>query len=101
MGFNIGWSEVFRDRFAGQPLKNIRLSLDGQSARGDAMITSYGIEGGAVYALSSILREALAGANPISLDIDLRPDLAQQQIASRLARLSEKDSRTNYLRKSA
>jgi uncharacterized flavoprotein (TIGR03862 family) len=99
MGFNIGWSEVFRDRFAGQPLKNIRLSLDGQSARGDAMITSYGIEGGAVYALSSILREALAGAQPVTLEIDLRPDISQQQIETRLARPQGKESRANYLRK--
>ncbi len=101
MGFNVGWSELFRTRFAGQPLKNVTLRFGGHAARGDAMITRYGIEGGAVYALSSVLREALAGANPITLDIDLRPDLSQQQIASRLARPQGKDSLANYLRKSA
>ncbi len=100
MGFNVNWSEIFRTRFAGQPLKNVMLCFGGHTARGDAMITRYGIEGGAVYALSSVLREALATANPITLDIDLRPDLSQQQIASRLARPRGKDSRTNYLRKS-
>lgn len=100
MGFNIGWSEVFRSRFAGQPLKNIRLHFGGHTARGDAMISRYGIEGGAVYALSSILREALAGAHPLTLEIDLRPDFSQQQIESRLARPQGKDSRANYLRKS-
>ncbi len=56
------------------------------------MITRYGIEGGAVYALSSVLREALATTNPITLEVDLRPDLSQQQIASRLARPQGKDS---------
>jgi uncharacterized flavoprotein (TIGR03862 family) len=99
MGFNIGWSEVFRSRFAGHPLKNVRLSFGGHTARGDAMITSYGIEGGAVYVLSSILREALAGSQPVTLEIDLRPDLSWQQIESRLARPQGKDSRANYLRK--
>jgi uncharacterized flavoprotein (TIGR03862 family) len=101
MGFNVGWSELFRTRFAGRPLKNVMLRVGRHAARGDAMITRYGIEGGAVYALSSVLREALAGANPIALDIDLRPDLSQQQIAGRLARPQGKDSLANYLRKSA
>jgi hypothetical protein len=101
MGFNVAWSELFRTRFAGRPLKNVMLRVGRHAARGDAMITRYGIEGGAVYALSSVLREALAGANPIALDIDLRPDLSQQQIAGRLARPQGKDSLANYLRKSA
>ena len=100
MGFDIGWSEVFRSRFAGQPLKNVGIRFGGHAARGDAMITNYGIEGGAVYALSSILREALADAHPVTLEIDLRPDLPQQQIESRLARPQGKHSRANYLRKS-
>jgi uncharacterized flavoprotein (TIGR03862 family) len=100
MGFNVGWSELFRTRFAGQPLKNVTLRFSGHTARGDAMITRYGIEGGAVYALSSVLREALAGANPIILDIDLRPNLSQQQIGSRLARPQGKHSLANFLRKS-
>ena len=101
MGFDVAWSELFRTRFAGQPLKNVTLRLGHHTARGDAMITRYGIEGGAVYALSSVLREALAGASPIILDLDLRPGLSQQQIAGRLARPRGKDSLANYLRKSA
>jgi uncharacterized flavoprotein (TIGR03862 family) len=99
MGFDINWSELFRTRFAGRPLKNVELRFGEHAARGDAMITHYGIEGGAVYALSSVLREALEGANPITLDIDLRPDLSQHQIADRLARPQGKESRANYLRK--
>jgi uncharacterized flavoprotein (TIGR03862 family) len=99
MGFNVSWSEVFRARFAGQPLKHVLLRFAGHTARGDAMIADYGLEGGAIYALSSVLREALAEARPIALEIDLRPDLTQQQIASRLARPQRKESRANYLRK--
>ncbi|HEY1615499.1 MAG TPA: TIGR03862 family flavoprotein [Rhizomicrobium sp.] len=100
MGFNIAWSEVFRTRFAGQPLKNVRLRFGGHAARGDAMVSRYGLEGGAVYALSSVLREALDGAQPVTLEIDLRPDFSQQQLESRLARPKGKDSRANFLRKS-
>jgi hypothetical protein len=100
MGFNVDWSEIFRTRFAGQPLKNVTLRFGSHIARGDAMITSYGIEGGAIYALSSVLRGAPVGTNLVTLDIDLRPDLSQQQIESRLARPQGKESRANYLRKS-
>ena len=100
MGFDVNWSELFRTRFAGQPLKNVALRFGGHTARGDVMLTRYGIEGGAVYALSSVLREALGGARPIALDIDLRPDLSQEQINSRLTRLRAKDSLANFLRKS-
>jgi uncharacterized flavoprotein (TIGR03862 family) len=100
MGFNANWSELFRTRFAGQPLKNVLLRFGDHTARGDAMLTHYGIEGGAVYALSSVLREALDGMHPVALNIDLRPDLSQQQIDSRLARPQGKDSLANFLRKS-
>jgi uncharacterized flavoprotein (TIGR03862 family) len=100
MGFDVAWSDLFRTRFAGQPLKNVALSFDERTARGDAMITRYGIEGGAVYALSAGLRDALGANRPVALTIDLRPDLSQQQIASRLARSRGKDSRANFLRKS-
>src|SRR5882724_6923163 len=59
-GFLVSWSDVFRDRFEGEPLKRIALSFGSQSVRGEAVITRNGIEGGAVYALSAPLREAIA-----------------------------------------
>jgi uncharacterized flavoprotein (TIGR03862 family) len=99
MGFNVAWSELFRSRFAGRPLKNVGLRFAEHTARGDAMMTRYGIEGGAVYALSAVLRDALAAHETIALTIDLRPDLSLQEIARRLARPRGKDSLANYLRK--
>jgi len=65
------------------------------------MITRYGLEGGAVYALSSLLRDALASSGTIVLEIDLRPDFSTQQVTSRLARPQGKDSLANFLRKAA
>ena len=58
-GFAVAWSEIFRDRFEGHPLKGVALSFGPHSVRGEAMITRAGIEGGAVYALSADLREAM------------------------------------------
>jgi uncharacterized flavoprotein (TIGR03862 family) len=79
-GFTVGWSDIFRDRFAGQPLKGIALSFGAHSVRGEAMITRTGIEGGAVYALSGRLREAVLGNRTATLQIALRPDLESRDL---------------------
>jgi uncharacterized flavoprotein (TIGR03862 family) len=98
-GFTIAWTDSFRDRFEGKPLKNIRLSFAGCGSRGDAMITRSGIEGGAVYALSAALRDEIAAAGLASVEIDLRPDLSQMVIAAKLQRQRPGQSTAQTLRK--
>ena len=99
VGFDVAWSDVFRERFAGQPLKGVGLSFADRIVRGEAMIAAYGIEGGGVYALSADLREALAADGAATLTLDLRPDLSVEALTARLARPRGKDSVTNWLRK--
>jgi uncharacterized flavoprotein (TIGR03862 family) len=99
-GFVVDWSELFRNRFEGQPLKRIELSFNGQTVRGEAIITRDGIEGGAIYALSSPLREAVLNGCEATLFIALRPDLPAGEVQSRLAAPRKKDSLSNFLRKS-
>ncbi len=74
-GFNVAWSALFRDRFAGRPLKRIALRFGGASVRGEAMVTALGLEGGAVYALSAPLRDAIAAHGSAEVLVDLRPDV--------------------------
>ena len=100
-GFSVAWSEVFRDRFEGQPLKGAALSFGAQPLRGEAMITRSGIEGGAVYALSAELRDAILGSGQAILHIALRPDLASGDLIARLSSPRAKQSLTNWLRKAA
>jgi uncharacterized flavoprotein (TIGR03862 family) len=94
-GFDVAWSAGFRERFAGQPLKNISLRAGSTVVRGEAMVTAYGLEGGVVYAASAALREAL----PVTVEIDLRPDRSVEQVAAALARPRGKESLSNFLRK--
>jgi uncharacterized flavoprotein (TIGR03862 family) len=82
-GFLCSWSEPFR-RFAGEPLKRIAATFGGRTVRGEATITEYGIEGGAIYALSGPLREAIEAHGEATLVLDLRPDLDAAAIAPRL-----------------
>ena len=97
-GFIADWSEAMQ-RFAGEPLKNIALGFGGRSVRGEIMLTRRGIEGGAVYALSGALREAIRRHGAAEAILDLKPDLNAGQVASRLGRASPKDSLSNRLRK--
>jgi uncharacterized flavoprotein (TIGR03862 family) len=99
VGFDVAWSEVLIARFAGEPLKTIGLSHEGQTVRGEVVLTRYGLEGGAVYALSAALRDAIARDGTATLAVDLRPDLTLEQLAARLAKPRGKDSVTNWLRK--
>jgi len=93
-GFDVAWSEPMR-HFAGQPLKTIAISHGARSVRGEAMITASGIEGGALYALSSALRDS----TPTTIYIDLRPALSVEAIAAKLETAKASDSLASRLRK--
>ena len=98
-GFIVAWSEIFRDRFEGQPLKGIALSFGPRRVRGEAVITRTGIEGGAIYALSADLREAIASSGRATLRIALRPDLEIRELTARMSAPRGKQSFSNWLRK--
>jgi uncharacterized flavoprotein (TIGR03862 family) len=100
-GFVVAWSEMFRRRHAGTPLKSIALSLADRSVRGEAMITAEGIEGGAVYALAAAARDAIAREGSALLHVDLRPDLPPAALAARLDQAQGRSSLSTFLRKRA
>jgi uncharacterized flavoprotein (TIGR03862 family) len=100
-GFKVDWSEVFRNRFEGSPLKGIVLSFGERSIRGEAVITRDGIEGGAIYALSAELREAILRSGHVTLYIALRPDILPNDLVKRLRAPRGKQSFSNWLRKAA
>jgi uncharacterized flavoprotein (TIGR03862 family) len=99
-GFLVDWSAKIRETFAGAPLKNIALSHAEMRVRGEAMVTSAGLEGGAIYALSASLREAIAIHGSATLTIDFKPDLSTDALAARLNR-KPGQSLSNLLRKGA
>jgi len=98
-GVLVAWSDVFRERFAGQPLKRLQLSLGTRKERGEAIVTEAGLEGGAIYALSAPVREALAAGGEAILHIDLRPDVTLADLQQRLSAPRGKQSLATFLRK--
>jgi hypothetical protein len=101
MGFAVAWSDRLRTRFAGAPLKRVALSFGGRQARGEAVITAEGIEGGAVYALSAPLREAIATHGAATLQLDLRPDIGRDALAARVNGRPGAVTLSNHLRRAA
>jgi uncharacterized flavoprotein (TIGR03862 family) len=100
-GFTVAWSDIFRDRFEGQPLKGVALWFGGRTVRGEAIITRTGIEGGAIYALSADLRDAILESGHPTLHVALRPDLETGALIKRLSAPKAKQSFSNWLRKAA
>lgn len=100
-GFQVEWSDIFRERFEGQPLKGVVLSFGEHEVRGEATITRDGIEGGAVYALSAPIRDAVLTHGGATVYVALRPDLGVSDLTTRVSKPRQKQSMSTYLRKTA
>jgi len=98
MGVDVAWSPVIQG-FAGTPLKGIALTHDGRTVRGEAVVSRHGLEGGAIYAISAALREAIAAEGGTVLKVDLRPDMDAADLARRLAKPRGGQSLSNHLRR--
>lgn len=87
-----GWTEHFRSRFAGHPLKSVALRIEaalssqGQpegearfERQGEFVVTETGLEGSLIYAASALLRDDLA-QGAAQLVLDLLPDKTLDQV---------------------
>ncbi|WP_343684735.1 TIGR03862 family flavoprotein [Asticcacaulis sp.] len=99
MGFSVGWSALLRDKFAGEPLKNVALTFDGRTRKGELMLTRDGVEGGLIYAFAAALRDAIERKGAAVASLDLKPEWSEAQIQNRLSRGAKNDSVSNRLRK--
>jgi hypothetical protein len=90
-GFNVAWSDHFRQRFSGQPLKSVALSFINSQGivfrkQGEFMITETGIEGSLIYALSAPIRDEIDAKKLAVIHLDLAPDWPEQRLIHRLSR---------------
>jgi uncharacterized flavoprotein (TIGR03862 family) len=101
-GFEIQWSEHFRERFAGQPVKSVAAAVvdskdDGRQV-GEFVVTRYGVEGSLIYSLSARLRDQIAATGAAVLQLDLAPGRSAMALAEALARPRGTRSLANHLR---
>jgi uncharacterized flavoprotein (TIGR03862 family) len=98
-----GWSEHFRTRFAGQPLKTVALMFNGDhgvrfSAPGELVVTDTGVEGSLVYAASALLREHVAARGRAKMHIDLLPGRTADFVLEEVARPRGSRSLSTHLK---
>ncbi len=101
-GFDVRWSEHFRTKFAGQPVKTVDVTaktVDGSviCQRGEFVVTETGVEGGVIYTVSSHVRDAIATEGTAALRLDLAPDRSLQQLTKDLSRPRGKRTLATHL----
>ena len=78
--YEVNWPDDFIAEHEGTPLKNIAISCLNKSQKGEAVITSFGLEGNAIYALSPQIRDELNTQQKATIYLDLKPTLSHQEI---------------------
>ena len=90
-----GWTDFFRAKFSGQPLKSVVLRVDAESGQpthtpprfsrqGEFVVTDTGVEGSLIYAAGAYLREDL-NRGAAHLVLDLLPHKTPDQVLAEVA----------------
>ena len=97
-----GWSEHFRTRFAGHPLKAVTASFTDRNGvsvkkQGEFVVTESGVEGSLIYALSAGLREEIAATGGALIHLDLLPDRDLPRVIGEVAHPRGAKSMSSHL----
>lgn len=83
-GYKINWNKDFIKNHEGTPLKNITISCDTRLQKGEAVITTFGLEGNAIYGLSPQIRAQLAANLKAAIYIDFKPSLSIENLYAKM-----------------
>lgn len=100
-GFDLPWSDVFKARYAGAPIKSVAATSSAGRIEGEFVISQYGVEGSLIYAHSAALRDQLQAKNIAKLYLDLAPGRSRDRLTHDIEKQSAKTSLSNRLRKAA
>jgi len=105
-GFDVGWTEHFRKKFAGQPVKTVGITLVTSAEPttrqvGEFVITETGVEGGIIYTLSRSVRELITAQGRALLHLDLSPDRTLDRLQQDLSQPREKRTLATHLKRRA
>ena len=94
--YEIKWTEDFLLKNEGKPLKNIALSCLDKKQKGELVITKFGLEGNAIYALSSEIQSHLSANKTATILLDLKPTLDSTAI---IKKINTSHLKTTYILK--
>jgi uncharacterized flavoprotein (TIGR03862 family) len=105
-GFDVEWTDHFRTRFAGHPVKPVVVSVtnvDGIESRqqGEFVITETGIEGGVIYAVSACVRDEILAEGTAVIRLDLAPDRGLLRLTADLSQPRGSRSVASHLQRRA
>ncbi|MDA8876892.1 TIGR03862 family flavoprotein [bacterium] len=78
--FKVNWNKEFITAHEGKPLKNIAVSFNNYSAKGELVISKLGLEGNAIYALSENIQNQFITQKSVTIQLDLKPTMTTEQI---------------------
>jgi uncharacterized flavoprotein (TIGR03862 family) len=100
-GFDVNWSDHFREKFHGQPVKSVVLSFQDFKSQGEFVVTKTGVEGSLVYAVSSLLRDEVDANGSAAFLLDLAPDWPREKLIAALGSPRGSRSMASHLEKTA
>lgn len=100
-GFVVNWSDHFKEKFAGAPIKSVSATSGFGTQQGEFVISETGVEGSLIYHHSTALRDALTNTGKAELLLDLVPGQTPEKLIARLEKQKSKQSLSNLLRKGA
>ncbi|UTW66025.1 TIGR03862 family flavoprotein [bacterium SCSIO 12643] len=83
-GLNVDWPTSISEFHIGKPLKNIKITHGSQQIKGEAVISEYGLEGNAIYPISTSVRNTLTQKSTATIQIDFKPSLSTQDIQRKI-----------------
>jgi uncharacterized flavoprotein (TIGR03862 family) len=81
--FSVDWNENFINTHQGKPLKNIALTYNNLLAKGELVISKFGLEGNAIYALSQKIQKTLFTKESTIIQLDLKPTMTIDEIKTK------------------
>jgi uncharacterized flavoprotein (TIGR03862 family) len=105
-GFDVGWSEHFRTKFAGHPVKSVAIIVRNAAGAeswhpGEFIITETGVEGGVIYTVSAALRDEILAKDSATLRLDLAPDRDVPRLTHDLSQPRGKRTMATHLQRQA
>lgn len=85
-GFDVKWSQVFKEKFDGAPVKSVVLSFGEFHQQGEFIIAKEGVEGGLIYAASALMRDEISANGKAVMTLDLAPDKTEAALVERLSK---------------
>ena len=82
--YGVNWNSDFIDLYEGNPLKNIAVSCGDKSQKGEVVLTHFGLEGNAIYAISPQIREELNDKQNATIFLDLKPTLSYDDLLHKI-----------------